>query len=106
MGPGGLMVRVNYLILLCASLAVAGCGKPQWSKAGLSQVDVKAQEDVCWNYVLNTPEGQTKVANARTLRAITGGPITLLLINNKNPKEDTSNIMVHNGCMKDHGFTP
>ena len=100
------MVRVCCVILLCASLAVSGCGKPQWSKAGLAQADVNAQIDACWTYVVNTPEGQTKVANVRTLRAITGGPLTLLLINNKNPKEDTSNMMVFNECMKDHGFRP
>jgi hypothetical protein len=41
------MVRVSYLILLCASLAVVGCGKPQWGKPGIAQADEKTQEDAC-----------------------------------------------------------
>lgn len=99
------MIRVCCLVLSCASVAVAGCSAPPpWSKAGLSQADVQAQEDACWNYVLNTPEGRQKVYALRAFWVVTGGPVLLLTFNKKNPKDESANSLIFSKCMTDHGF--
>jgi hypothetical protein len=76
----------------------------EWSKPGVSQADVKAEEDACWNYALNTPEGQRKVRTIRTFQVIGGGPIVFLTFNKENPKEESANAAVFGDCMRDHGF--
>jgi hypothetical protein len=99
------MVRVWCLILLCASAPLAGCSKPELVKPGLSQDQVNADKEACWTYVLNTPEGRRKVKIVHALRVVTAGPVMLLTINRKNPREDSVNEAVFSDCMRDRGYT-
>lgn len=98
------MKRVWCVIFLCLGVGLAGCGPTAWNKPGMSLTQVKAQEDGCWNHVLNTPEGRKKVKNYRALQVLTGGPLMFLHFNKDDPKTETANIVIFNMCMESQGY--
>ncbi len=85
------MSRAWWVIVVGASLALTGCAKLEPVKPGMSLDQVNADKEACGDFVLNTPEGRRKVKIIHALRVVTGGPVTLLLIDREDPREDTVN---------------
>ena len=99
------MSRAWWVIVVGASLALTGCAKLEPVKPGVPLEQVNADKEACWDFVLNTPEGRRKVKIIHALRVVTGGPVTLLMIDKDNPREDSVNQAVFTDCMKDRGYT-
>jgi len=83
-------------------------------KVGIADSQRDHDSAECWDYALNSPEGQQK---ARAIKigqgvgvAVAGGPValaTVLVLNaakRDKPKEHSANIQVHRGCMYDKGY--
>jgi hypothetical protein len=101
--------------LVCACVVLAGCGPREFVKVGISDTQRDHDSAECWDYALNSPEGQRKSRNIKIAQAagaaIAAGPValaTVLVVNaakRYKPKEHSANIQVHRKCMYDKGYT-
>ena len=114
-------IYLSRVFLACACLALAGCAAnfpTNYVKPGASNAKAKAEAKACWNWTLNTPEGQKK---ARTFKmatyagaALGGGPAGMLGVaignsmqkraNNHDPKKEQYNWQAFNVCMREKGY--
>jgi hypothetical protein len=95
---------------------LASCAPREFVKVGISDSQRDHDTAECWDYVLNSPEGQRKARNINIGQAasvaVVTGPVGLggfLLIKaatrNKDPKEKSVNVILHQDCMRQKGYT-
>jgi hypothetical protein len=104
--------RARLCAMLVALLPACAATPDQhtWVKAGVADADREKDSAACWDYALNSPEGQQKANMVKTARLIGGGPLALLVdsaessANNGDPKKVLANQAAHNDCMAEKGY--
>jgi hypothetical protein len=107
-----------FLTVVVAAAAVAGCATSpptlEFSKPGVAPAQVDADHEACWQYALNTPEGQSaakSVNDARAVGSVLGGPLAMAVVaaeqsaHAENRKKDLGYWSVRNDCMREKGYS-
>ena len=106
-------VALSRMCVICSCFVLAGCKAnfpTEYVKAGMSDAQAKADAEACWDWTLNTPEGQKKARLMRAALVLGGGVGAVASLsaqksaNDGDPRKELPNWQAFNICMVEKGY--